>query len=608
MFHWVLPCRSSLSSSLASLLGDTIMSALFTDHATHAAATHMTDPACASDSCDTAAAAAAAAHCARATCESDQAKASSACSTDHVYDTLAPAAMLRDDQPGSAVCASSPDFPALSMHKTSHGPSTGQAPLNESATATPPEDSHSECNVPVKVGIGGHIASAASHPASPESTASQPGVSQLEPGEPPARSAAEPSSLTRADLLPESSGLTTLPPTDAQAGGESAGPSSQANSLFNACSLEQLLATGIGPKNSSAEHAPAEAQGLTAPGAQMSRTDCGVSISSAASVPQLAAPRGLVTAVDCQVTVSETGLDCVAGCSSADPSSKLRASPAATISSAGASPADQSNLTQASPAGSCIVDPSSPVTTAPGATSISAGASAAGCSSPAGSSRSVPASPHDTSSISVRPAADSGSSAGASPAADISPAGASLASSVSPAEASPAVAGTLAVSSPNASSQSGVYTPNDCPLLDSPNLQIAGHADPEHVEVQKGGKNYSAVTAEALFEEMSHASDGSPLALAVLNHSPGTVRTYEHASQQHDSSNLAQQKDNSRGDSVTSRQLGAIHAEMLELLDACGVHESLKELISADAQCFDYSADELLCSMCSNIRTVSCLT
>jgi len=138
-------------------------------------------------------------------------------------------------------------------------------------------------------------------------------------------------------------------------------------------------------------------------------------------------------------------------------------------------------------------------------------------------------------------------------------------------------------------------------------LQIAGCADPEQIEVQNGGKSHSVVTAEALFEEMGHVFDGSPLALAVLNHSPVTVRSSEHASQQHASCNLAQQKDNSSGDSVTSRQLGAIHAEMLELMDACGVHESLKELIAADAQCFDYSADELLCSMCSNIRTVSCL-
>jgi len=560
------------------------MSALFTDHATHVAAAQMTDPACASVSFDTAAAAAAAAaaacHYGRESCESDQATASSACSTDHVHDTLAPAAMLRDAQASSAVCPSSPNSLAMSLHNTLPGSSTSQATLNESAITTFLEEDHSEYNVPVEVGIGVHIAPAASHPASPESTALQLGVNQSEPGEPTASSAA-PSPLTRADLLPESSGLTTLPPADAQAAVESAGPSSQAHSLSNACSLEQHLAMDTDPNSSSAE-----AQELAAPGALISTTDPSASISSAASLPQLDAGKALCTAVGCQVTGSETSSDGLAGFSPAEPSSSPRASPAAAISSAGASPADQSNLTQTSPAGSCTADPSSIATTAPGATSISAGASPASCSSPAGTSRSVPASPNDTSSISEEAAADSGSSAGASPA-----------SSVSPSEASPAVAGTPAVSSLNASSQSATL-----------NLQIAGCADAERVEVQNGGKSHSAVSAEALFEAMSHVSDGSTLALPVLNHSLATVRSYEHASQQNASSNLAQQKDNSSGDSITNRQLGAVHAEMLELMDACGVHESLKELIAADAQCFDYKADELLCSMCSNIRAVSCLS
>ncbi|KAL0042811.1 hypothetical protein WJX79_000630 [Trebouxia sp. C0005] len=173
---------------------------------------------------------------------------------------------------------------------------------------------------------------------------------------------------------------------------------------------------------------------------------------------------------------------------------------------------------------------------------------------------------------------DSGSLAGASPAAAISQVGASL-----------TVAGTPAVSSPNASSQSGVEA---CPLQDAPNLQIAGCAESEPIEVKNGRQSHSAVTA--LFEEMSHACDGSPLALAVLNHSPATMRLYEHASHQNASCNLAQQRDNSSDDSGTSYQLGAIPAEMLELMDACGVHESLKELIAADAQFFDYSANELL--------------
>lgn len=595
-----------MSSSLASLLGDTIMSALFTDHATHLAAAQVTDPACAADLCDTAAASAGC--CARDSCESGHATASNACSTDFIHDALVPAAMLRDVQAGSAVCSSPPDSPAVSLHKTSS--STGQALLNDSATAMPPEDNHSKCNVPVKVGIGVHISSAASHSASPESTASQLGVSQSEPGQSAASSAVEASSLNRTHLPPDSSGIITLSPADAQAAVESAGPSSQANSLSSACSLEQQLAMDTDPNSSSAVHTLAEAHRPTAPGARIRRTDSGASISTAASVSQLDAARGLYTAVDCQVSVSETGVDCLAGFSSANPSSTPRASLAATTSSARASPADQGILTQMSPAvpsssaGVSTTDPSSPATTAPGATSITAGASPAGRSSPAGTSRSVPASPNDISSISVEPAADSGSSAGVSPAAAISQAWASPASSVSPAEASPAVAGSPAVSSPNASSQSGVYTPEGCPLQDTSKLQVAGCADPEQTQVQKGGKIQPALTAEALFEEMSHVADGSPLALAVVNHIPATMRSCEDASQQNASSNLAQQRDNSNGDSGASRQLGA---EMLELMDACGVHESLKELLAADAQCCDYSADELLCSMCSNIRTVSCL-
>ena len=611
-----------MTSSLGSLLGDTIMSALFTDHATHVAAAQMTDPACASISFDTAAAAVAAAcHYGRESCESDQATASSACSTDHVHATLAPGAMWRDVQAGSAAGPSSPNGPAVSLHN-SWG-ATGQATLNESADAMPLEDVHSKCNVPVETGTGVHIASAASHPASPESTAPQLGVSQSEPGEPAASSAAECTSLTRVDSSPKSSGLTTVPRAVAQAALESADPSSQANSLSNPCSLEQQ-ALGIDPNSSSAVHTPAEAQEPAAPGALISTTDSSTSISSAASLPQLDAG----TAVGCQVTVSETGLDCLAGFSSVKPSSSPRASPAAAISSAGASPADQSNLTQASPAGSCTADPSSPATTAPGATSISAGASPAGCSSPAGSSRSVPASRNDISSISVEPAPDSGSlagacmaaaitQAGASPASSVSPAGtspavadspeeASPASSVSPAEAPPAVAGSLAVTLPNASSQSGVYTPEACHSQDSLILQIAGCADPQQTQVLDVQQRHPDLTAEALFEGMNHVADDSPLALAVVKHIPATMRSCEHASQTHASSNLAQQKDNSSGDSVTNRQLGAVHAAMLELMDACVVRESLKELIAADAQRFDYSADELLCSMCSSIRPVSC--
>ena len=637
-----------MSASLASLLGDTIMSALFTDHATHPAAAQNTDPACASDPCNTAAAAAAAAaaasgHCARDSCESDQATASSTCGTDHGHDALAPAAMFRDDdQPGSAVCPSSPDLLAVSLHKSLPAPSTGQAPFDVSATAMPLQDVHSECNVPVTASIGVHIASAASHPASPESTASQLGVSRLEPGEPASSSAAECSSLTRADSPLESSGLTTLPPADAQAAVESAGLNSQADSRSNTCFLEQQPAMDIGPNSTSAVHTPAEAQAPAAPGAQIRRTDSSASIASAASVPHLNAARGLYTAVGCQVSMSQTGLDCLAGLSSADPSSSFRASPAATTSSAGASSADQSNLAQASLAGSCTADPSSPATTAPGATSMSAGASPAGCSSPVGTSRSVSATPNDISSISVEPAADSGSLAGASMAAAITQAGASPASSVSPAEASPAVADSPeeaspassvspaqappassvspAVSSPNASSQSGVYTTEACPSQDSLDLQIAGCADPEQTQVLDVRQCHPDLTAEALFEGMNHAADDSPLALAVVNHIttssddamvshiPATMRSCEHASQQSASSNLTQQRDNSNDNSSTSRQLGAVHAELLELMDACGVHESLKELIAADAQCFDYNADELLCSMCSNMRAVSCLS
>ncbi len=296
VFHWLLPCRSSLTSSLGSLLGDTIMSALFTDHATHVAAAQMTDPACASISFDTAAAAVAAAcHYGRESCESDQATASSACSTDHVHATLAPGAMWRDVQAGSAAGPSSPNGPAVSLHN-SWG-ATGQATLNESADAMPLEDVHSKCNVPVETGTGVHIASAASHPASPESTAPQLGVSQSEPGEPAASSAAECTSLTRADAPPESSGLTTLPLADTQAAVESAGPSSQANSLSNACSLEQQPATGIDPNSSSAGHAPADAHRPAAPGAHFNRTDSSTSISSAASLPQLDAGKALCTAV-----------------------------------------------------------------------------------------------------------------------------------------------------------------------------------------------------------------------------------------------------------------------------------------------------------------------
>ena len=618
VFHLLLPCRSSLTSSLGSLLGDTIMSALFTDHV---AAAQRTDPAGVSDSCD----AAAAGHCARDSCESDEATASSACSTDHVHDALAPAAMFRNDnQPGSAVCPPSPDLLAVSLHKPLHATSTSQAPFDASATAMPLEDVHSQCNVPVKAGIGVQISSAASHPASPESTASQLEASYSEPGELAASSAAECTSLTRVDSSPKSSGLTTVPRAVAQAALESADPSSQANSLSNPCSLEQQPALGIDPNSSSAVHTPAEAQEPAAPGALISTTDSSTSISSAASLPQLDAG----TAVGCQVTVSETGLDCLAGFSSVKPSSSPRASPAAAISSAGASPADQSKLSQASPAGSCTADPSSPATTAPGATSISAGASPAGCSSPAGSSRSVPASRNDISSISVEPAPDSGSlagacmaaaitQAGASPASSVSPAGtspavadspeeASPASSVSPAEAPPAVAGSLAVTLPNASSQSGVYTPEACHSQDSLILQIAGCADPQQTQVLDVQQRHPDLTAEALFEGMNHVADDSPLALAVVKHIPATMRSCEHASQTHASSNLAQQKDNSSGDSVTNRQLGAVHAAMLELMDACVVRESLKELIAADAQRFDYSADELLCSMCSSIRPVSC--
>jgi len=243
------------------------MSALFTDHV---AAAQRTDPAGVSDSCDAAAAAAAAAagHCARDSCESDEATASSACSTDHLHDALVPAAMLRDVQAGSAVCPSSPKFPAESLHNTSLGPLTGQATLNESATTMPPEDDHSKCNVPVEVGMGVRISSTAFHPASPESTASQLGVSQSEPGEPAASSAAECTSLTRFDSRPESSGTTTLPPADAQAAVESAGPNSQADSLSNTCSLEQQPAMDTGPNSNSAVHTPAEAQAPAAPGAQ----------------------------------------------------------------------------------------------------------------------------------------------------------------------------------------------------------------------------------------------------------------------------------------------------------------------------------------------------
>ena len=629
LFHWLLPCRSSLTSSLGSLLGDTIMSALFTDDATHPAAAQMTDPAGASDSCDAAAAAAAAAaagHCARDSCESDQATASSACSTVYIHDALAPAAMFRNDnQPGSSVCPSSPDLLAVSLHKPLPATtSTSQAPFDASATAMPLEDVHSKCNVPIKAGIGVQISSAASHTASPESTASQLEASYSEPGEPAASPAAECTSLTRVDSSPKSSGLTTVPRADAQAALESADPSSQANSLSNPCSLEQQPAVGIDPNSSSAVHTPAEAQEPAAPGALISTTDSSSSISSAASLPQLDAG----TAVGCQVTVSETGSDCLAGFSSVEPSSSPRASPAAAISSAGASPADQSNLTQASPAGSCTADPSSPATTAPGATSISAGASPAGCSSPAGSSRSVPASRNGISSILVEPAPDSGSlagacmaaaitQAGASSASSVSPAGASPAvadsseeaspaSSVSPAEAPPAVAGSLAMTLPNASSQSGVYTPEACPSQESLNLQIAGCADPQQTQVLDVQQRHPDLTAEALFEGMNHVADDSLLALAVVKHIPATMQSCEHASQTHASSNLAQQKDNSSGDSVTNLQLGAVHDAMLELMDACGVHESLKELIAADAQRFDYSADERLCSMCSSIRAVSC--
>ncbi|DBA70149.1 TPA: hypothetical protein ACH3X2_012201 [Trebouxia sp. C0005] len=558
--------RSSLSS-LASLLGDTIMSALFTDHATHAAAAHMTDPARAS--CGTAAAAAAPGHCARDSSESDHATASSACSTGFVCNTLAPAAMLRDVQVGSAVCPPSPNFLTMSLHKTSSGPST--APFHESATATPLEDSHSECDVPVKVGIGVHITLAASHSTAPESTVSKLGVNQAEPGEPAASSAAEPLFLTRARLLLVSSGMTTLPHSDAQVAVESAGPSSQANRLFNACSIEQHLVMGIDPNSSSAVRAPADAHRPAAPDAWIKRRDSNASLSSATSAQQADAARGFCTAVDCQVIVSNTDLECLARFSSEDPSSSHEASTPATTSSAGASQA-QPGLPL------CTADPSSPATTAPGATSISAGASPAGGGSSAGTSRSASASPNDISSIAVEPTEDSGSLAGASPAAAISQVGASL-----------TVAGTPAVSSPNASSQSGVEA---CPLQDPPNLQIAGCAESEPIEVKNGGQSHSAVTA--LFEEMSHACDGSPLALAVLNHSPATMRLYEHASHQNASCNLAQQRDNSSDDSGTSYQLGAIPAEMLELMDACGVHESLKELIAADAQFFDYSANELL--------------
>ncbi|KAL0048680.1 hypothetical protein WJX82_008571 [Trebouxia sp. C0006] len=150
---------------------------------------------------------------------------------------------------------------------------------------------------------------------------------------------------------------------------------------------------------------------------------------------------------------------------------------------------------------------------------------------------------------------------------------------------------------------SGKARVSDYVQSSSPQL---GDGDPQQTQVLDVQQRHPDLTAEALFEGMNHVADDSPLALAVVKHIPATMRSCEHASQTHASSNLAQQKDNSSGDSVTHRQLGAVHAAMLELMDACVVRESLKELIAADAQRFDYSADELLCSMCSSIRPVSC--
>lgn len=67
-------------------------------------------------------------------------------------------------------------------------------------------------------------------------------------------------------------------------------------------------------------------------------------------------------------------------------------------------------------------------------------------------------------------------------------------------------------------------------------------------------------------------------------------------------SGSAQQSTGDQGGSIGQDTRG--QPELLELIDACSEHESLTELIAADAKRFSYGSDEVLCSLC---KTMACL-
>ena len=686
----LLLCRSSLSSSLASLLGETVVSTLFTDSASNplpADNAHVTAAACASTP-DLEAPPAVQAISYPS--QLDQGTASSSCSTGPGCDGVEAVTPDRQVQADSADRSPAESFQSAALHamsprsdeslaSSSGGSATSVQSLMKKTDSA--WDAHPTGSI--QADLSAALASVPDPPSSPSaSTACQPRTVEPDLHQPPAGFELVMSTSTLASLELSAAPAATVSPVDAQAAAvaavtealglsDAAGPWISKLPTLAVFPPGRWLVSGVVTDERGAAAAVQLSQ-LTAAAAsvvQRPKTSAAAAAASDVQLPETSAAAAALMQLSQLSAAAESGtteagvgslLTVLEACSSeptlptigtssgSSSESTTEVGNTGELATSGTGTAGMrlgalSSLCQSTstpdaciPAGA-VTDTGSDTasdlctaTAAAGAQGLAAAAAATSCAytaerAPDSVSQAVAADRVCTGTDRVVSVPDIGvrfqraaSSPDQSSAARVSPV-----DCYSPVRVVSFVNSNLAKASPVVISSTAGHSPvnRNSPISTCLEVSNSARTSPDHISSHLGVHASATLQGhqqqsndKAVAEEPSVGVSGQPLCSALLvcgaaaQEVEGMLEVQPCDLLLHDSLAASQPNCCGLADQCDDGKLRDMtNAAVLKLIEECGGQQSLKELIIADSQCFDYTVDMPLSSTCSSIISICSL-